>query len=44
MPIVTPAPLPDDFSSQGGIDNGGGQYIEQNSKAPPATRVVLPPE
>ena len=44
MPIVTPAPLPDDFSSQGGIETGGGQYVEQNSKAPPATRVVLPPE
>jgi len=41
---VTPAPLPDDFSSPGGIEEQSGQFIEQNSQAPPATRVVLPPE
>jgi penicillin-binding protein 1A len=44
MPIVTPAPLPDDFSSEGGISEDESQYVEQNSQAPPATEVSLPPE
>lgn len=45
MPIVTPAALPDDFSSQGGNRQGEGQdSIEVNSQAPPPTEVVLPPE
>lgn len=41
-PVVTPAPLPDDFSSQGGKSGGGGQHVEDNSSAPPAHRVELP--
>lgn len=41
-PIVTPAPLPDDFSSSGGNRGVGGQNIEDNSAAPPAQQVELP--
>ena len=45
VPIVTPAGLPDDFSSQGGNNQGYGQdSLEVNSQAPPPTEVVLPPE
>ena len=44
IPVVTPAPLPDDFSSEGGNWSGRGQYIEQNSQAPQATKVQLPTE
>ena len=43
LPVVTPAPLPDDnFSYQGGNRSSQGQSIEENSPAPPPTEVVLP--
>ncbi len=41
-PVVTPAPLPDDFSSQGGNNGGAGQIVEESSVAPPPQRVELP--
>jgi penicillin-binding protein 1A len=41
-PVVTPAPLPEDFPSQGGIDEAERQFLEKDSTAPPATEVVLP--
>lgn len=41
-PVVTPAPLPDDFSSQGGNSGEGGQVFEENSADPPPQRVELP--
>jgi len=42
--VVTPAPLPDDFSSEGGNEQTGSQQsFEENSVAPPPTRVALPP-
>jgi penicillin-binding protein 1A len=44
MPVVTPAALPKDFSSEGGRVGGQDKYVEQNSQAPPATKVQLPPE
>lgn len=45
MPVVTPAPLPEDFSSQGGIEDGGGQFVEEDSQIPPPpTEVTLPLE
>lgn len=46
-PIITPAPLPDDFSSEGGNRSSGIQsHVEEPSEAPPAREVEIrvPPE
>ena len=46
-PIITPAPLPDDFSSEGGNRSSGIQsHVEEHSEAPPAREVEIrvPPE
>lgn len=43
LPVITPAAMPEEFSSQGGIPEEEGQEIvEEVSFPPPATEVVLP--
>ena len=43
MPVVTPAPLPDEVPPPGGTDGGGGQNVQDVSAPPMPGEVTLPP-